>query len=448
MNDKNAKIKRVTKNIAKAIMDEKKVSNIPVNSRIETDFANTGTVTAMTNDDWNNGLGGSVAVSKLNYLFGMFSECIKEVQQQGLLAWNTNTTYGIGSFVSLNGNLWKSLVVNNKGVSPVEGANWTQFKGGGASAVLSVTGDTDVVANPTTGAVKLSLGSNVAHITDITKDAVGLSAVKNVDCTDADNVVTGETNQILTKTEVTALAKETEIEGLTAHKVTSPINTTVGLVPKWHDTVAGVGNEKTLDDGFAVGSEANNLAQVGESGQLPTKIIPAIPISDSRTFEFDFGTDDTAIWTYIKANWTAHGHAEPTGGSTAFVLMAESAGATKYLLHEIWTFTAKGDWTVKENWIERVIEDNIVYSWIGHTHVIDATTVNTEVEKLVCFTTLNGQVGAMDTDVKLNTAQRANATKFAGKAFADDGMKVGSIIGSKDGATWVSRNDLFLITNN
>ena len=183
---------------------------------------------------------------------------------------------------------------------------------------------------------------------------------------------------------------------LTAENIDEVIGTigvlTAGMLPKISH------KSNYIEDGYHAGSDANDLAQVGESGQLPAKIIPAMPISESKVFGFDYGTSDAVIWAYIVAHWEDRGFPAPTGGAVAFVNMKIEDGE-EYLLHEIWTFTNQGDWKQKTNWIERVIEDNIVYSWIGHTHNISAQTVENEIKKFGTITNIQSQLATDTQDI-------------------------------------------------
>ena len=183
---------------------------------------------------------------------------------------------------------------------------------------------------------------------------------------------------------------------LTAENIDEVIGTigvlTAGMLPKISH------KSNYIEDGYHAGSDANDLAQVGESGQLPAKIIPAMPISESKVFGFDYGTSDAVIWAYIVAHWEDRGFPAPTGGAVAFVNMKIEDGE-EYLLHEIWTFTNQGDWKQKTNWIERVIEDNIVYSWIGHTHNISAQTVENEIKKFATIKAIQSQLATDTQDI-------------------------------------------------
>ena len=198
---------------------------------------------------------------------------------------------------------------------------------------------------------------------------------------------------------------------------------TTGMVPK----ASTAGNY--IEDGYEVGDHPNDLAHIGTDGRLSSKIIPAIPMSESKVFNFDYGTTDIVIWDYIVAHWEDDDFPTPNGGSVAFVNLKEDGG-DKYLLHEIWTYTNQGDWKVKTNWAERVIEDNLVYSWIKHTHNIDANTVENEIKKFKTITDIQTQlttdtkaISTNVTAIALNTAKK-DITPAQAEAIVTNSTKV------------------------
>ena len=275
---------------------------------------------------------------------------------------------------------------------------------------------------------------------------------------DMDEEVTKNTGDIATN-----LQHINNIDTELLKKVNSTEDQTTNHLVKW-DEIAN-----TITDGWNVGHDPNDIPDIGTSGKLPAKIIPAIPITDVKVWKFDRSVSDDMIWNFIVECWTSYGtETEPTGGEVAQILRAsveyptwetskayktgdivyfydlttwkisefyrciEDVTSTltppaddthwarygenvKYLLHEIWSYTGVDPWTLKNNWVERKIDEAVVYSWDGLTGVIDKAHINTTVDDLDCIKGIHETLNLDTAQIALNKAKsEKNETNIGG----------------------------------
>ena len=190
-------------------------------------------------------------------------------------------------------------------------------------------------------------------------------------------------------------------------KVTEKEGSTQGHIPKFSL------EPFSIEDGWDTGILNGDIPVVGGGNKLAVEIIPAVPINGKpRIFAVDKGATATECWEYLVAHWLDHGYDAPTGGEIAYFLMATETPTTptsKYLIHEIWSFTAQGVWTDRANWVERDIEESDlgVLSWSGLTGVVIDPHLSDELDKSRSIKAIHA---TLDSDLLLINANTKKST--------------------------------------
>ena len=383
----------------------------PVNYIIDTVFSATGTNNPF--EEWDTGFGAEVKKTELNFLFNVITDILKDIQQQGLLKWNTDVTYGLHSFVTNGADIFRSTKADNKGNTPVDpdpSGNWAIFKGGGGVAVTSVNAGTGIEVDHTTGNVTVSVDDGVIASKEFVN--TGFIAKPAEIVADTKTKITYDKNGLVKSGADAVVADIVGLQDTLDLKASSPIVTTEYNVPQ----LDAVGN---ITDGLPIEKDgsASLVTTNPATNKINSKYIPHIPISETRTYKFDKGTDDTAIWTYIQDNWMEGQPDAPALGATVFVLIATDDPATKYILHEIWTFVqhstpeATDDWKLKENWVEKVLAEEVI-SVNGEKGVVVLNTDNIDEGATNKYYT-EEKVSANVTVVANKALSEGNATKLA-----------------------------------
>lgn len=253
--------------LIEALQDEIKglLELAPVNGVITSPYANSGKRTAMSDTDWDGGLVTQISASKLNWIINLMTNLLKNIQEEGVLEWNNEVPYHnpTPSFVQHSSKLWLSKR-KSKGVVPVEGDDWAEFKGGGGGgSVKSVnkqtpdgTGDITIRSNHIqedggklwlTDANLQTIASFIAHTNSIQAHTETLGKHEN-------RITTAEGEIVNIKKDVKDSVQMSSEQA--------------GNLPVW-DVVS-----KHITKGHGIGVKENDVPMVGAGDKLPSSIIP------------------------------------------------------------------------------------------------------------------------------------------------------------------------------
>jgi hypothetical protein len=142
------------------------------------------------------------------------------------------------------------------------GANIT-FAGGVLSASITGGGGGNVSNSGTPAPGQMSRWVNATTIEGVTLATAGIAPIDSPTFTNTPAAPTAAPGTNTTQLATTAFVK-TAVDTSAAFLVIAPGTNTANFVPRW----SGV-NSKTLTDGLAVGTGANNLVQLDSSSKLP-----------------------------------------------------------------------------------------------------------------------------------------------------------------------------------